>query len=77
MVCMYMGANYEGQALNRAYEVLSDAKQRAIYDSLGEEGLKTSWEVGTKYQTPEQVRQHHMCAGEVGADGGATDACGV
>lgn len=44
------------QALNRAYEVLSDPKSRVIYDALGEAGLRTSWEVGNKYRTPAELR---------------------
>lgn len=43
------------QALSKAYEVLVDPQQRAVYDSLGEEGLKTSWEVGTRGKTSDEV----------------------
>ena len=42
--------------LQRAYEVLTDPQKRAVYDLLGEEGLKTSWEVGRRLKTPEEVR---------------------
>ncbi|KAL8276647.1 hypothetical protein RQP46_010915 [Phenoliferia psychrophenolica] len=44
------------QALQRAYEVLIDPQQRAVYDSLGEEGLKTTWEVGTKGKSAQELR---------------------
>ncbi len=30
-------------------------QKRAVYDLLGEEGLKTNWEVGRRLRTPEQV----------------------
>lgn len=43
------------QAVNRAFEVLSDPRRRMIYDALGEEGLKTTWEVGSKYKTSSEV----------------------
>lgn len=34
-----------------------DDRKRALYDTLGEEGLKDhSWEVGQKLKTPEEVR---------------------
>ncbi|ORY73064.1 hypothetical protein BCR35DRAFT_293884 [Leucosporidium creatinivorum] len=44
------------QELNRAFEVLSDPKQRAVYDELGVEGLKTTWEVGSRHKTPAEMR---------------------
>lgn len=43
------------QELNRAFEVLSDPKKRAVYDELGVEGLKTTWEVGSRHKTPAEV----------------------
>lgn len=55
------------QALNRAYGVLSDPKQRAVYDLLGEEGLKASWEVGQKHQTAEEVRLVHCWREKTGS----------
>lgn len=43
--------------LARAHQVLIDPRTRAIYDSLGEEGLKDSsgLEVGRRAKSPEQV----------------------
>lgn len=43
--------------IQRAYEVLMDPQRRAVYDLLGEEGLKTSWEVGKKNMSADEVRQ--------------------
>ena len=44
--------------IQRAYEVLSDPSRRFVYDMFGEEGLRTSWEVGPRNKTPEEMRQH-------------------
>ncbi|KAL7423448.1 hypothetical protein Q5752_001028 [Cryptotrichosporon argae] len=46
------------QEIQRAYEVLIDTQTRAVYDLFGEEGLRTSWEVGPRNMTPEQIRAH-------------------
>jgi DnaJ-class molecular chaperone len=35
--------------------VLTDPQKRAVYDMFGEEGLRTSWEVGPRLKTPEEV----------------------
>jgi len=35
-------------AIQRAYEILTDSTKRTIYDLFGEEGLKTSWELGPR-----------------------------
>ncbi|KAG0266192.1 hypothetical protein DFQ27_009959 [Actinomortierella ambigua] len=45
--------------INKAFEVLSDPQTRAIYDTFGEEGLKTKWEVGQKLKTPEELRAEY------------------
>ncbi|KAG0230083.1 hypothetical protein BGW41_002617 [Actinomortierella wolfii] len=45
--------------INKAFEVLSNAQTRAIYDTFGEEGLKTKWEVGQKLKTPEELREEY------------------
>ena len=44
--------------IQRAYEVLTDSTKRTVYDLLGEEGLRTSWEVGPRNKTPEELRAH-------------------
>ncbi|KAK4055452.1 hypothetical protein OIO90_003290 [Microbotryomycetes sp. JL221] len=44
------------QQLNEAFEVLSDPTRRAIYDELGEKGLQTQWQVGTRTKTPAEFR---------------------
>lgn len=44
--------------IQRAYEVLTDPTKRTIYDMFGEEGLKTSWEIGPRNRTPEELRRH-------------------
>lgn len=44
----------------RAYEVLSDPHQRAIYDSLGVRGLQTEgWEVVHRTKTPGELREEY------------------
>ncbi|XP_065163838.1 dnaJ homolog subfamily C member 11 [Atheta coriaria] len=44
----------------RAYEVLSDPHQRAIYDSLGVKGLDTEgWEVVQRTRTPAEIRAEY------------------
>ncbi|CEQ39371.1 SPOSA6832_00882, partial [Sporobolomyces salmonicolor] len=47
------------QSLSYAFEVLSDPHKRAIYDELGEDGLKTSWEVATKGKTAQELRAEY------------------
>ncbi|CAG8838137.1 21571_t:CDS:2, partial [Racocetra persica] len=42
------------QVIQRAYEVLTDPTKRTIYDMFGEEGLNTSWEVGTRLKTQQE-----------------------
>jgi DnaJ homolog subfamily C member 11 len=46
--------------IQRAYEILMNPQKRAVYDLLGEEGLKTNWEVGRRLRTPEQVSGGRM-----------------
>ncbi|KAG8231870.1 hypothetical protein J437_LFUL011775 [Ladona fulva] len=42
----------------RAYEVLSDPHQRAIYDSVGIKGLQTEgWEIVQRTKTPQEIRE--------------------
>lgn len=36
--------------------IRSDPQKRAVYDLLGQEGLKTEWRVGQKLKSPEEVR---------------------
>ena len=48
------------QEIQRAYEVLSDTAKRTIYDLFGEEGLKTSWEVGPRNMTPEELKKEYQ-----------------
>uniref|UniRef100_A0A182JFA2 Uncharacterized protein n=1 Tax=Anopheles atroparvus TaxID=41427 RepID=A0A182JFA2_ANOAO len=44
----------------RAYEVLSDQHQRAIYDSLGVKGLETEgWEIVHRTKTPSEIREEY------------------
>lgn len=44
----------------KAYEVLSDAHQRAIYDNLGVAGLATQgWEVVHRTKTPQEIREEY------------------
>ncbi|XP_011333880.1 dnaJ homolog subfamily C member 11 isoform X2 [Ooceraea biroi] len=44
----------------KAYEVLSDPHQRAIYDSLGIRGLETEgWEIVHRTKTPQEIREEY------------------
>lgn len=43
--------------LQHAFEVLSDPHKRAVYEELGEEGLKTQWEVGVRGRSADEVRR--------------------
>ncbi|XP_042863914.1 dnaJ homolog subfamily C member 11-like isoform X1 [Penaeus japonicus] len=44
----------------KAYEVLSDAHMRAIYDNLGTAGLETQgWEVVQRTKTPNEIREEY------------------
>lgn len=44
----------------KAYEVLSDAHKRAIYDSLGQRGLETEgWELVSRQRTPLEIREEY------------------
>lgn len=44
----------------KAYEVLSDPHQRAIYDSLGNKGLQTEgWELIHRTRTPAEIREEY------------------
>ncbi|XP_017835780.1 dnaJ homolog subfamily C member 11 isoform X1 [Drosophila busckii] len=53
----------------RAYEVLSDPHQRAIYDSVGEKGLKTEgWEIVHRTKTPAEIRDEYQRLAEAAED---------
>ncbi|XP_049843446.1 dnaJ homolog subfamily C member 11 [Schistocerca gregaria] len=44
----------------KAYEVLSDPHQRAIYDTLGTRGLKADgWEIVQRTKTPQEIREEY------------------
>lgn len=44
----------------KAYEVLLDPHQRAIYDSLGQKGLETEgWELVSRQRTPLEIREEY------------------
>ena len=43
------------------YSVLTDPNKRIIYDMFGEEGLSTSWEVGPRLKTPQEVGICQLC----------------
>ncbi|KAL0093828.1 hypothetical protein F4703DRAFT_1831829 [Phycomyces blakesleeanus] len=43
------------QVIQRAYEVLTDAQKRAIYDTYGEAGLTAKWEVGPKFKSTDEM----------------------
>ncbi|XP_076631441.1 dnaJ homolog subfamily C member 11 [Colletes latitarsis] len=46
--------------MKKAYEVLSDPHQRAIYDSVGIRGLETEgWEIVQRTKTPQEIREEY------------------
>jgi DnaJ family protein C protein 11 len=53
------------QDIQRAHEVLTDPARRVVYDMFGEEGLRTSWEVGPRNMSAAQMRRHYQRQGEV------------
>ncbi|GLV37777.1 uncharacterized protein CBL_06521 [Carabus blaptoides fortunei] len=53
----------------RAYEILSDPHQRAIYDSLGIRGLETEgWEIVQRTKTPAEIRAEYEQLAQERAD---------
>lgn len=55
--------------IKRAYEVLSDPHQRAIYDSVGEKGLKTEgWEIVHRTKTPAEIREEYERLAQAAAE---------
>ena len=52
--------------LKRAYEVLSDPQQQAIYDCLGEKGIEEQgWEVVQRTKTPQEIREEYEALARV------------
>lgn len=51
-------AEAQFREVQRAYEILMDREKRSVYDYFGEEGLKTSWAVGLRGRTPQEVSSH-------------------
>lgn len=49
-------ANVRFQEIQHAFEVLSDARSRSIYDTLGEAGLDAKLDVGRRNMTPEELK---------------------
>ncbi|KAK0536162.1 hypothetical protein OC835_002124 [Tilletia horrida] len=43
--------------IQHAYEVLTNPQQRAVYDHLGESGLKSSWALTLRGQTPADLQR--------------------
>ncbi|WVQ99858.1 hypothetical protein IAU59_007001 [Kwoniella sp. CBS 9459] len=50
-------AHQQFTEIQRAYEILLDPTKRTIYDLFGEEGLKTSWELGPRNRSPEEMKR--------------------
>ncbi|KNC51119.1 DNAJC11 protein [Thecamonas trahens ATCC 50062] len=49
------GASEAFLRVAKAYKVLSDERQRMIYDLFGEKGLETSWALAETLKTPEEM----------------------
>ncbi|KAG0473179.1 hypothetical protein HPP92_015036 [Vanilla planifolia] len=45
------------QKIRDAYEILSDENKRLIYDVYGMEGLNSGYELGTKLNKPEEIKE--------------------
>ena len=45
--------------LQKAYEVLSDADKRAIYDIYGQKGLDADWQVIARQRTPAEIQEEY------------------
>ncbi|KAE8232119.1 hypothetical protein CF326_g2852 [Tilletia indica] len=43
--------------VQHAYEILTNPQQRAVYDHLGESGLKSSWALTVRGQTPQDLQR--------------------
>ncbi|KAJ3393614.1 hypothetical protein HDU92_007653, partial [Lobulomyces angularis] len=52
-----INAESKFQKIQYAYDILSDSGKRYIYDLYGHEGISTSWEIGTKFKTKEELRE--------------------
>ena len=48
-------ANCEFILIQRAFDILSNPGSRHIYDMYGEKGLESSWEIGSKFKSKEEV----------------------
>src|SRR5947207_10259444 len=56
------GAESQFKEVNRAYDVLGDAKKRSLYDEFGEDGLREGFD-------PERMRQYKAWTAQQGAGG--------
>lgn len=45
--------------IQRAYEILSDAEKRSVYDFFGEEGLHSSWKISVRGKSPDELRAEY------------------
>ncbi|KDN39079.1 hypothetical protein K437DRAFT_259186 [Tilletiaria anomala UBC 951] len=49
-------ADSQFRRIQEAYEVLSDAEKRGVYDHFGEAGLSSSWALSARGKTPQEMR---------------------
>ena len=56
-----IAAQTKFQAVQRAFDILSNPNKRYIYDLYGEEGLDQSWEISSdRLKTKEEVTSLHI-----------------
>lgn len=47
------------QAIQKAYDVLSDRDKRNVYDYFGEDGLNSNWSISLRGRSPQELRAEY------------------